>query len=424
MSDPTIRCPNCKSEIKLTESLAAPIVEATKLRYEQQMREHEGELQKRETALQKQKAQLCEAQNALEEQLASRLEAERPKILAEAFKCAKAATASELKMKVHEVAELQQVLRERDAKLAEAQKAQAELLRNKRELEDAKREMDLIVEQRVHKSLEEVREQARKETEDSLRLNLAEKVQTITSMQRQIEDLRRKAEQGSQQTQGEVQELELENLLRTAFPTDIFEPVGKGEFGGDLLQQVIGPHGSNCGRILWESKRTRKWNDGWLSKLRDDQRAAKADMAVLVSQIVPKQLSHFDLIEGVWVAAYPCAVPIAIALRQSLIGIAASRRANEGQQTKMQLIYEYLVGPRFRQRVEAIVERFAIMHEDLDKERKMMTRNWAKREAQIRAVVDATAGMYGDLQGIAGRSIGEIEGLEIHLLEEPELQPM
>ena len=153
-------------------------------------------------------------------------------------------------------------------------------------------------------------------------------------MQRQIEELRRKAEQGSQQLQGEAQELELEASLRARFPRDLIEPVPKGEFGGDVLQRVIGPLDQPCGTILWESKRTKNWSDGWLAKLRDDQRKAKADIALIVSSALPKGVHTFDQIDGVWVTDARCAVPVAIALRQSLIELAAARQAREGQQTQ------------------------------------------------------------------------------------------
>jgi hypothetical protein len=245
-----------------------------------------------------------------------------------------------------------------------------------------------------------------------------EKEQTITSMQHQIEELKRRAEQGSQQLQGEVQELELESILRAKFPLDILEPVPKGEYGGDLLHKIINSQGQPCGTILWESKRTKNWSDGWLSKLRDDQRAAKAEIALIITKTLPKGIEAFDLIEGVWVVEPRCAIPIAIALRHSLIEIVATRQISEGQQTKMELVYQYLTSSRFRHRVQAIVEKFSDMHEDLDRERKSMTRLWAKREEQIRGVIEATAGMYGDLQGIAGKSLQEIEGLNVKMIED------
>ena len=241
-------------------------------------------------------------------------------------------------------------------------------------------------------------------------------------MQKQIEELKRRAEQGSQQLQGEVQELELEDTLRTKFPRDAVEPVPKGEHGGDALHRVYGPLQQICGTILWESKRTKNWSDGWLAKLREDQRAAKAELAVIVSHTLPKDVDTFDFVDGVWVTSPRYVVPVAIALRHTLIELFAARQASEGQQTKMEMIYQYLTGPRFRHRIQAIVEKFADMQEDLDKERKTMTKLWAKRQEQIRCVVESTAGMYGDMQGIAGKTLQEIDGLTIALLGNAELK--
>ncbi len=420
MTEPTIICPNCKTEIKLTESLAAPLIESTRQQYEQRIAEKESDVSRREAAIREQQATITKAQESIDEQVAEKLKAQRVAISAEESKKARLLLAVDLETKTKELTDLQEVLKQRDEKLAEAQKAQAELIRKQRELDDAKREMELTIEQRVQESLTPMRDQARVEAEVGFKLKVLEKEQTIAAMQRQIEDLKRRAEQGSQQLQGEVQELELESLLRTKFPLDTIEPVPKGEFGGDVLHRILGPLGQPCGTILWESKRTKNWSDGWLQKLREDQRAAKAEMAVIVSHVLPKDVETFDLIDGIWVTSPRSAIPVAIVLRHALIELALARQAGEGQQTKMEMVYQYLTGPRFRHRVEAIVEKFTEMQEDLDKERKTMTRLWAKREGQIRTVIDSTAGMYGDLQGIAGRTLMEIDGLDVRLLTSAE----
>ncbi len=419
MTEPTIICPNCKAEIKLTESLAAPLIESTRREYEKRLAQKDAEVAKREAALREREEAISKAQQTIDDQVAEKLRAERAKISAEEAKKAKLALQAELEEKSKDLADLQEVLKQRDAKLAEAQKAQADLLKKQRELEDVKRELDLTVEKRVQEGLAATREQAKKEAEEALKLKVMEKEQTIASMQKQIEELKRKAEQGSQQLQGEVQELQLESLLTAKFPRDTIQPVPKGEHGGDVLQTVLGPLGQPCGTILWESKRTKNWSDGWLAKLRDDQRAAKAEVAVIVSQALPKGVETFDQIEGVWVVHPKAIIPVAASLRHMLIEVATARQASEGQQTKMEMVYQYLTGPRFRQRVQAIVEAFSSMQEDLDKEKKAIVKQWAKREEQIERVMQATVGMYGDLQGIAGKSLKEIEGLEMKALEAP-----
>ena len=419
MTEPVITCPNCRAEIKLTESLAAPLIESTRRDFEKRLVQKDADVAKHEAALGLREEALAKEKAGIDEQVAEKLRQERGKVAAEEAKKARLAFAIDLEQRAKEITELQSVLTEREVKLAEAQKAQADLLRKQRELDDAKRELELTVEKRVQAGLDATRAQARKEAEEHLKLKVMEKEELIASMQRQIEELKRKAEQGSQQLQGEVQELELEATLRVKFPHDVIDPVPKGEHGGDVLHTVVGPGGMRCGTILWESKRTKNWSDAWLAKLREDQRAAKAELAIIVSQALPKGVETFEFIDGVWVTHPRAALPVAVAMRHSLIEVAAARKASEGQQTKTEMVYEYLTGPHFRRRVEAIVEAFSSMQEDLDKEKRAITKQWAKREEQIGRVMQATVGMYGDLQGIAGKSLQEIEGISLKALEAP-----
>lgn len=412
MAEPTIVCPQCKIEIMLTESLAAPLLASIRRDYEQRLAQKDFDIAKRERAMEARAQSLDKAKAEIDAQVSRKLEQERARIAAEEAQRARVALTSELDQKTKEIMTLQEILKVNDAKLAAAQKAQAEVLRKEREIDDAKREIELTIARRVQADLGAEREKAKKEAEEDLRLKVMEKDQTITAMQKQIEDLKRRAEQGSQQLQGEVQELELESLLAAKFPRDAIQPVPKGEFGGDVLHRVVGPTNQICGTILWESKRTKNWSDGWLVKLREDQRAAKAETAVIISHALPKHIETFELIDGVWVADPKVALPLAMSLRQTLIEVAGVRQASQGQQTKMEMVYGYLTGSRFRQRVQAIVEAFSSMRDDLDREKKAITRQWAKREEQIERVMEATVGMYGDLQGIAGKSLQEIEGLE------------
>ncbi len=392
MAEPTVVCPQCKTEIKLTESLAAPLLESIRRDYEQRLTQKDTDMAKREKTLHEREAVLQKQKESMDEQVAQKIQQEQARIAAEEAKKAKLAVGNELNQKLKEINDLQDILKQRDLKLADAQKAQADVIRKQRELDDAKRELELTVEKRVQMDLAAARVKAKKEAEDEMKLKVMEAEQTIASMQRQIEDLKRRAEQGSQQLQGEVQELELEALLGTRFPRDTILPVPKGEFGGDILHRVIGPLGQQCGTILWESKRTKNWSDGWLPKLREDQRTAKAEVAVIISQVLPKDVETFGFVEDVWVAHPRVALPMAISLRQTLIEVAGARQASEGQQTKMEMVYGYLTGPRFRQRVQAIVEAFSSMRDDLDRERKAITKQWAKREEQIDRVMQATVG--------------------------------
>jgi len=417
--EPTLHCPNCNHEIKLTESLAAPLLEETRQRFQEQLAAKDAEVAKKTEALRNEQDAIAKAREQIEHQVAQRLTAERGQLIAVEAKKAREAVARDLQTKNVETAELRKALDVNNLKLAEAQQAHADFLRKQRELESAQRELDLTVEKRVQASVNEIRAKAKQESDEAARLKVLEKDQTIESMTRTIEELRRKAEQGSQQSQGEVFELELEELLRGKFPMDAIELVAKGELGADVVQQVNGSIGQPAGMILWESKHTKAWSDGWLAKLREDQRRCGADVALIVSHALPKHIEHFDLIDGVWVAHPRCALAVAVALRQSLIEISSSRLVQQGQQTKMEQAYHYLTGNKFRQRVEAVVEKFNDMREDLDKERKFMGRQWAKRETQIVAVIESTVGMVGDLQAIAGKAMPEIASLDTPMLEGP-----
>jgi hypothetical protein len=417
MSDPQIVCPQCSTPIKLTESLAAPLIAQTRKQFEQQLASKEADFARRETVLRQAREDLAKERVSVDEEVGKKLNAERTSIAEAEARKARAALSNELEQRDKQLVELRENLTSNNAKLAEAQQAQVDVLRKQRELDDALRELDLNVEKKVQASLVAVHAKARLDAEEGLKAKLSEKENQISGMQRQIEDLRRKAEQGSQQLQGETLELELESLLRVRFPRDLIEPVPKGECGGDVLHRVLGHAGQTCGTIIWESKRTKNWNEAWLAKMRDDQRVAKAEIALIVSSALPKGVEAFDLVDNVWVTEPRFAVPLAIALRQLLIDVAGSRQAREGQKTKMELVYQYLTGPQFRHRIDAILEKFNDMRDDLDRERKTMTKLWARREAQLNGVLDSTAGLYGDLQGIAGRAMPEIEGLDLLMIE-------
>lgn len=420
MSEPTITCPKCKAEIKLTDSLAAPLVEATRLQYEAKLNEQGADIAKRENELAANAAKVREAQLHIEtevaDKLANQLLAARANIVNEESRRAKLAAQSDIDAKSRELVDLQAVLTANNDKLAQAQLAQAEFAKKERLLADERRELELTVEKKVQDGLNEVRLQAQYAAEDAMKYQVAEKEMTIKAMQEQIEGLKRRAEQGSQQAQGEAMELELEALLKTKFPFDDIQPVPKGEYGGDVVHRVAGMSGQTSGTILWEFKNTKVFMDAWLPKLRGDQRTAKAEIAVIVTTALPKGVETFDMIDGVWVCSPRTAVPVAMVLRQSLMDVSAAKQSQEGQAGKAELVYNYLTGPRFKLRVEAIVEAFSTMQEDLDKERKAIMRQWAKRDEQIARTLDATVGMYGDLQGIAGKPLQEISGLSMATL--------
>lgn len=412
MAEPSLNCPACGENIKLTESLAGPLIESTRREFQEKIKAKDAALATQRAALKEEQARIEKTRNNLETEIAQGVAKERATIAAEESEKAKKIAALDIATKTKEAEELRAILADRETKLTESQAKQAELMKQQRELENAKREMEITIQTRVNKETELARIKMREEAEDAMNLRVKEKEMTISAMQKQIEDLKRRAEQGSQQSQGEVLEVELEEMLKTKFVFDEIVPVGKGVKGGDIIQSVMSPTGTFCGKILWETKRTKAWSGSWIAKAKEDQRREGADLAIIMTATLPTEIRYFGQVNGVWVTNYASAISLIEALRMTLIQVTNSKVIQDGQETKMELVYEYLTGPKFKHRVEAIVEKFEDMRTDLNREKKVMMKNWAKRDNQIEGVIMATMGMYGDLEGIAGQAMPEINGLD------------
>lgn len=421
MNQPTFACPHCSGEIRLTESLAGPMLAELQQRFEREAAKKDAELDGERAKLKAEAERLKTARAESDRLVAEKLAAERETLRAEAAANARALLAADLEDQKRRLDLANETLKDREAKLKAARELEVALVKERSALEDQRQALEVTLQQRLAAEKTAIRDAARKDAEAALALKVSEKEIQIEAMKRQIDDLKRRAEQGSQQLQGEAQEIMLEELVRASFPFDALEPVAKGEFGGDIVQRVRSSSGQSAGTILWESKQTKNWSDGWLAKLRGDQHKAKAEVAILVTRALPKDFAAgFGQVGEIWVTNYDCAVPLALALRQSLLEVQKARAAGEGVKSKAEATYDYLTGPHFRQRVSAIVENFRVMKSDLDKERAAIMRIWAKREKQIVAVIDSTAGMYGDLEAIAGRKLQEIEALDLEQLEGPE----
>lgn len=424
MDDAVVKCPECNADVPITEALTAPLLEAARVK----MREyHEREIAKvreevtaREAALRQQEEDVAKKLASVDEQVESRTRAERVRIAEEEAAKARLIVQDDLTAQSGQIKVLEEALQKRDEKIAQAQKLEVELIRKQRELEDQKASLDVTIERRLSEEREGLREKAKREADESWQLKDRENKILNQQLQQKIEELQKKVEQGSQQLQGEVLELHLEDTLRREFPFDEIKPVPKGESGADLLQVVRTPNGADAGTILWEIKRTRTWSDTWMPKLRADQRAANADVAVIVTETLPKGVEYFDEKDRVCITATTCVLPVAAQLRERLLCVAAARRTSEGQVTKQEMLYDYLTGPQFAHRIRAIVEHFTGLEDDLRQEQRLMHKQWAKREKHIRSIMQTTAGMYGDVQGIAGQSVQEVEGLSIDLLTGPE----
>ena len=364
---------------------------------------------KREREIEQLKSQLDQEKLELEQNLRQKLEDGRAELIRQTREKAREELGLELKDREAALAEMQ-------AKVQQAQQKELAFLKEKRELEEKARNVELEVTRRTQEELKKVREQALKELDEQYRLKLLENEQKVEGLLRQIDEMKRKAEQGSQQMQGEVLEVALEELLRDLFRKDSIEPVPKGVRGADVIQRVFDDNGMDCGLILWESKRTRHWSKDWLPKLRDDLRAVKASRSVIVSEQLPEHIQHFGQVDGVWVVSWACVHPVAAALREGLVGAAKARRALDGQHGKMELVYNYLIGQEFYNRVSGIVEAFVTMGQDLEEEKRAFTTRWNKRAKQLDRVLVSTSGLYGDLQGIIGSTLPEIKGMSLDAL--------
>ena len=287
-----------------------------------------------------------------------------------------------------------------------------ELIDQVRKLREKDEERDLEMKKKLLEEEERIKGEARQKVEDEHKLKDLEKDKKIQSILEANEELRKKLEQGSQQTQGESLELELESKLKLEFPTDKIVEVKKGQRGADVSQEVVDKLSRNCGTILWESKNA-EWSNGWIAKLKEDQRQAKADLAVLVSVNLPDGVESFSYREGLWICSWKHFIPLAIALRFNLVSIHHERTSNEGKDEKMKVLYQYLTGMEFKHRVEGIVDSFTSLQEELEREKRWFSVKWARQEKEIRKVIDHTHGMYGDLQSVIGKSLPEIKSLEL-----------
>jgi hypothetical protein len=409
-----ITCPECGAVIPITETLHHQLAEEAKAALRRQVADERKALAEKERQLKTREDSLVEAEQDIEKRLQKRLEAEKTKLRNAALAKARGELSVEL-------ADLRAGAVENAKQLKAAQDAELKLRKDKRELEDAKRNLELEVTRTLDQERQTIREEATRAAQEEHRLKDADKDKKLQDIQRANEELTRKLEQGSQQAQGEVLELQLEEILRANYPLDSIEPVAKGVRGADVVQAVRAKSGSLSGSIIWESKRTKAWSDGWITKLKDDQRAARADVAVIVTAVLPKDVDGFVHRDGVWITHSRYILPLATALRMTLSEVAFVKRASASKNETVEAVFQYLTGPEFRQRVEAIVTAFVELGADLAEEKRIATRRWSKREKQIERVIANTSGMYGDLQGLVGGSMQTIPSLEAHPDEPAEL---
>lgn len=369
-----IICPKCSTNISIDDALKSQIIGDTEREYSAKLEEEK-------------KKMWAIAQKKAEEKI--KLESEQSaKLLREEL---------ELKTK----------------KLEQAEKSELELRRNKLQLEEEKKSFELQMQRQLDAERVKIKEDAQKAYAEERKYKDAEKDKIIADMRKQVEDLKRKSDLSSQQLQGEVLELDLEESLRSEFPIDDIAPVPKGINGADIIHKVKNIHGATAGAIAWELKRTKAWTESWIQKLKEDRRAVKADIAILISTVLPEGIEDFGFRDGVYIAKPKYALNIARIIRLDILRAANTKSAEAGRNEKKEVLYNYLCGSEFKGRVEAIVEASVASKKALDQEKRAYNKIWAIREKQIEKIEMNMIGMWGDMQGIAGQSLPEIKSLEL-----------
>lgn len=414
-----VTCPQCQTEFDIDQALSTQLDAQIRGQLQAEYAEKARKLADDRDQLARLRKRLESKQEELDQAVREAVAKERNSIAAKARVEAQQALAVEIKDRDERLQSVQ-------AKLKEFEAEELSLRKKTRELQERADRQEIEIARRLDLERKTIRESALRQAEEQNQLKLADRDIQIETLRKQIDELQRKAEQGSQQMQGEVLEIVLEHLLAEQFPCDVIEPVAKGIRGGDVVQHVFDGNGRECGTILWESKRTKTWSDKWLGKAIDDQQQAKASCACIVSTALPESVPYFGELSGVWIASWPCARSAALALRSVLIESAQARLAADGQHGKMELVYNYLSGPEFRNRVRGLVEPYLEMQADLEAEKRAFNRHWNKRQKQLDRAISSATGLYGDLQGIIGNGLQQIEGIDalsIEVVESDEPTP-
>ena len=426
MSANHIKCPSCGNEFDVQDVLSADAEQKIKQQYEKQLQQSLAQINNEKRKLEEEQRVFEEKRKKENELFQQKLQVEKQKM--------EAGIQQELRKSItadfeHKLTLLQQNARDNEEKLKMARQKEMEYLQKEEALKVKEEEIELQAKRAMQKERERLAEEIRKmeaqkteAREYEYQLKLKELEKQLDDQRKLAEEMKRKAEQGSMQLQGEAQELLLEEILKDHFPFDTIGEVGKGVEGADCIQVVRNHVGNDCGKIIFESKRTKAFNNGWIEKLKADMRNKQADVAILVTQAYPKEMTCFGEKDGVWICSFSEVLALTNALRHTIIRIAETKKAEENKGEKMQMLYGYLTGIEFRQQIETIVEGFLSMKNSISKERIQMEKIWKEREKQLERVLLSTSGMYGSIKGIAGASIGNIPLLEDGIDEEEETE--
>jgi hypothetical protein len=420
MSDQTsIKCPKCGTSIDVNDILKHQLEDSIRIEFQEKSKKDAEELSAVKTQLDKEKADFEAKKKQENELFAERLEKET--------KAAEKEITAKLKAKLEEeskdrVAEMEKELAEKSTKLRDLSKMEGEVAKLQREKLEMKDAIEAAAQKQLNETLTLEREKIRKQEDDKNELKFAALQKQLEDQKKLTEEMKRKQEQGSMQLQGEVMELAIEEWLAAQFPLDTIEEIKKGANGADCLQIVNTRELQNCGSIYYESKRTKTFQPAWIEKFKNDIRVKKANLGVLVTEVLPTGMDRMGMKDGVWICTFDEFKGLSAVLRQTLIQVSQAVQSQENKGDKMAMLYDFLTSTEFRLQIEGIVEGFTQMQNDLISEKNAMKRIWNQREKQIEKVINNTTGMYGSIRGIAGNAIQSVKALEldneINLIEE------
>lgn len=417
-----IKCPNCGHQFPMEEAMAEEYKKDLRERMQQFVKDKEKEFQKKQEDFSRREKELLQQSQQQETNFARRLEDEKRQVQLATEQSLRKSISTDFE---HKLRLLEEAHKDSEEKLKASRQRELEFLKKEQELQKQTEELELSVQRKLQeeraklsKEIRDLEEQriATRETEYQLRLKELEK--QLDDQKKLAEEMKRKAEQGSMQLQGEVQELALEELLRTSFPFDEVSEVGKGVKGADCIQTVRNNFGQECGKIIYESKRTQSFSADWVEKLKADMRSQGAAIAVIVTQAMPKDMNCFGERNGVWICSFAEVKALAYVLRDGVIRVFNASKSRENKGDKMHLLYDYLTSTEFSEQWKAIREGFLSMKQSIQKERDTMERLWKAREKQLEKVLLNAAHVRGSIEGIAGK-----DAIDVNLLEDTEDLP-
>lgn len=413
----SINCPKCQYRFEPGEAFMKDFETQARQKMIVEWNKLKAEVDRDKQSIQHQKDLLAKQQQQQEKEVQQRLSLEKQKLQQELQESIRTSVASDYE---NQMKMLEQSCEENIEKLKEARKKELDYLQREQKLKDKEAELELELQRKLLQQREQLAEQiyleesqktSLKETEFQMRL--AEYDKKMKDQEKLIDEMKRKAGQGSMQLQGEVQELLLEDILRSGFPFDKVVPVNKGVRGADCLQVICNPYGNECGKIIYESKRTKDFGNDWIDKLKADMRSQGADLAVIVTQVLPKDMEHFGEKDGVYICTFAEVRSLATVLRTSIIKVFALTKSQENRGDKMYMLYDYLTSNEFAEQWNAIREGFMSMRLSIQKERDTMEKLWKAREKQLEKVLLNAAHIRGSIEGIAGA-----DAVNMSLLEE------